>query len=132
MPGSCLDTNILLYAVSADATKAAVANRLIREGGTISVQVLNEAANVTRRKLGWPCTDVKSFLAAVRGLLDVTPLTAETHDRAVRLAESYHLSIYDASIAAAALAAGCNRVWSEDLQDGMVLDGAVRIKNPFL
>ena len=47
------------------------------------------------------------------------------------LAERYGLSIYDSMIAASALEAGCDTLWSEDMQDGMVLDGQVRIVNPF-
>ena len=47
------------------------------------------------------------------------------------LAERYGLSIYDAMIAASALHADCDTLWSEDLHDGIVLDGRLRIANPF-
>jgi predicted nucleic acid-binding protein len=47
------------------------------------------------------------------------------------LAERYGLSVYDAMIAASALDAGCDTLWSEGLQDGMVMDGKLRIVNPF-
>ena len=51
MPGDFFDTNVLLYLVSEDTKKADRAEALVRQGGVISVQVLNEAANVARRKM---------------------------------------------------------------------------------
>jgi predicted nucleic acid-binding protein len=45
--------------------------------------------------------------------------------------ERYGLSICDAMIAASALHADCDRLWSEDMQDGVVFDGRIRIVNPF-
>ena len=70
MPGSFFDTNVLLYVASADAAKAERAETLIGDGGTISVQVLNEIANVARRKmrLSWP--ETRAMLATVSGVAD--------------------------------------------------------------
>jgi len=131
MPGSFLDTNVVMYVASADAAKAARAEQLIGDGGLISVQVLNEAANVARRKMGLSWAETTSFLGAVRGLLTVRPLTVEVHDAGLALAERYGLSIYDAMIVAAALDAECDTLWSEDMQDGLEVDGRLRIVNPF-
>jgi predicted nucleic acid-binding protein len=47
------------------------------------------------------------------------------------LAERHDLSTWDAMIAAAALHANCDTLWSEDMQDGLSLDGRLRIVNPF-
>lgn len=66
-----------------------------------------------------------------RGLLTVHPLTLETHETGLRLAERHGLSIYDAMIAAAALHAGRATLWSEDVQHGMTLEEGLRIVNPF-
>ncbi len=44
-------TDVVLYLLSADAARADRAEELIAEGGMVSVQVLNEIANVARRKL---------------------------------------------------------------------------------
>ena len=131
MPGSFFDTNVLLYAASGDPAKANRAEQLIGDGGIVSVQVLNEIANVARRKMGLSWAETRAFLAAIRGLLPVRPITTEIHDTGLVLAERYGLSIYDAMIAAAALDAGCDRLWSEDMQDGMVLEDRLRIVNPF-
>lgn len=131
MRGSFFDTNVLLYVASADALKARRAEALLREGGVISVQVLNELANVARRKMRMPWPETRSLLALVRGLLAVRALDVATHEVGLELAERYQLSTYDAMIAAAALQAGCETLWSEDLQHGAALSG-LRIVNPFL
>jgi predicted nucleic acid-binding protein len=131
MPGNFFDTNVLLYAASGDPAKADWAEELIHAGGVISVQVLNEITNVARRKMGLSWTETRAFLSMIRGLLPVQPLTIEIHETGLALAERYGLSIYDAMIAASALHADCDTLWSEDLRDGIMLDGRLRIVNPF-
>jgi predicted nucleic acid-binding protein len=71
------------------------------------------------------------FLTTLRALVTVHPVTTETHDSALALAERYALSIYDALIAASALRAECDTLWSEDLQHGMVIAERLRVVNPF-
>jgi len=131
MNGDFFDTNVLIYLLSADAKKADRAEALVRQGGAISVQVLNEAANVARRKMAMDWRETRQFLASLRALLAVVPLTAETHALGLDLAERYKLSIYDAMIAAAATLAGCARLWSQDLQDGMKIGERLRVADPF-
>ena len=131
MPGSFFDTNVLIYLASGDAAKADRAEAMIGGGGAISVQILNELANVARRKMRMSWRDTHAFLSLLRDLLAVHSVEVETHDRGLALAERYHLSIYDALIAASALDADCDTLWSEDMQHGMVLDGRLRIANPF-
>jgi predicted nucleic acid-binding protein len=131
MPGSFFDTNVLLYLASGDSAKADRAERLVAEGGTISVQVLNEIANVARRKMRMSWKETNGLLAVVRGLLPVVPVTVETHEVGLSLAERYGLSTYDAMIAASALLSGCDTLWSEDLQHDMAIDNRLRIVNPF-
>ena len=131
MPVSFFDTNVLVYLASGDAAKADRAEAAIADGGSISVQVLNELANVARRKMRMSWDETHAFLNMLRGLLTVHPLTVETHETGIRLAERYGLSIYDAMIAASALDAGCDTLWSEDMQHGMTLDEGLRIANPF-
>jgi predicted nucleic acid-binding protein len=131
MPGSFFDTNVLSDIAAVDPAKADRAEELIGAGGMISVQVLNEITNVARRKMGMSWVETRAFLSMIRGLLPVQPLTIDIHETAVRLAERYGLSIYDAMIAASALHADCDTLWSEDMQDGIVLDDRLRAVNPF-
>ncbi len=131
MPGSFFDTNVLVYIASGDAVKGDRAEAILDGGGVISVQVLNELTNVARRKMRMSWPDKHAFLAMLRSLLSVQPLTVETHETGLTLAERYTLSTYDAMIAAAALHAGCDTLWSEDMQHDMTLAEGLRIVNPF-
>lgn len=131
MNGDFFDTNVLLYLASADAAKADRAEELVATGGTISVQVLNEVANVGRRKMALSWDEVRRFLAPLRACLDVVPVTLDIHETGLALAARHSLSLYDAMIAAAALHSGCKRLWSEDMQHGFAVDKRVRIQNPF-
>ena len=99
------DTNVVLYLLSADPAKADRAEELLAIGGTISVQVLNEFVAVASRKLHMSWIEIREVLAQVRAVCAVEPVTIETHERALRLAERYGISIYDALIVSAALLA---------------------------
>ncbi len=128
-----LDTNILVYnQTDDDPAKALETEALIVSGNVISVQVLNELANVLTRKMRWPWDAVHESLALTRAILEVVPLTEDIHETGLRLAQRYSLSIYDAMIVAAALESGCDVLWSEDMQDGLVVESRLRIRNPFL
>ena len=131
MPGSFFDTNVLVYLASADTAKADQAEATIDAGGAISVQVLNEMTNVAQRKMGMSWAETRAFLTMLRGLLTVHPLTLEIHETGLGLAERYGFSTYDAMIAASALHAGCDTLWSEDMQHGLRLDEGLHILNPF-
>jgi predicted nucleic acid-binding protein len=125
------DTNVLVYIASGNTQKADRAEAVLAAGGVISVQVLNELASVARRKMQMPWADTHAFLGMLRGLLTVHPLTLEIHETGLRLAERYGFSLYDAMIVASALHAGCDTLWSEDLQHGMALDEGLCVLNPF-
>jgi predicted nucleic acid-binding protein len=131
MAASFFDTNVLLYLVSNDPVKADRAEALLRDGGVISVQVLNELTHVARRKMRMSWSETRDFLSMLRGVLTVQSVTLGTHDTGLAVAERYGLSTYDAMIAAAALEAGCETLWSEDMQHGMALSERLHIANPF-
>lgn len=130
-PEPFFDSNILLYLLSADTAKADRAEELVAGGGVISVQVLNEFASVAVRKLGMTHGEIREVLAPIRAICRVEPLTLETHDQALRISGRYGFSIYDALIVGAAQLAGCTRLYSEDLQDGQLIDDGLVIVNPF-
>jgi predicted nucleic acid-binding protein len=125
------DTNVLVYAFAADDPRNARAEALIADGGVISVQVLNEFTNVTRRKLCWDWKQIEASLAVIDELLGIArPLTTALHAQAVVLARDFKLSFYDALNVAVAMDAGCELLYSEDLQDGQKF-GDVTVENPF-
>jgi predicted nucleic acid-binding protein len=127
------DTTTLIYAVSSDADpRAAVAERLLADGGHLSVQVLNEFAAVARRKLEMSWDEISEALAAIRVLCEpAAPLTVQVHEKALKIAAEHGYHIYDALILSAALDAGCDTLYSEDMQDGQKI-GAITIRNPFV
>lgn len=125
------DTNVVLYLLSADEAKADRAEALLAIGGTISVQVLNEFAAVALRKLRMSWPEIHEVLAQVRAVCRVEALTVETHDQAAKLSERFRLPLYDSLIVAAALLAGCRTLYSDDMQDGQVIERKLTIRNPF-
>lgn len=125
------DTNVLLYLLSGDKAKADRAQEVISKGGIISVQVLNEFANVGIRKLVLSWAEIREILSQVRVVCSVTSITTEVHERGLTVAERYGFGIYDAMIVGAALSARCETLYSEDMQDGQVIDSSLTVRNPF-
>ena len=125
------DTNILLYLLSADETKANRAEEELSAGGILSVQVLNEFASVASRKLNMSIAETREALAGIRAVCRIVPISQQTHELGLEVVERYGLSVYDAMIVAAALLAGCRTLLSEDMQNGQTIDGTLEIRNPF-
>jgi len=127
-----LDTNVLIYAVAKNDPRASTAEALLASGSVVSIQSLNEFVSVARRKLGMPWKQVNEFLDLICILCpDPVPISLDTHKAAVAIAEKYGYSIYDALVASAALEAGCKTLYSEDLQDGQIINRQLTIRNPF-
>lgn len=130
MSGDFADTNVVLYLLD-DGPKADRAEQILRQGPLISVQVLNESLVNCRRKAGLDWEETGAFLAGVQALCPVVDMTLQTHEVGRALAQRYGFAVYDAMIVAAALIAGCSTLYSEDMQDGLLVEGQLRIVNPF-
>ena len=127
-----LDTNVLIYATAKNDPRAAQAEALLESGGRVSVQSLNEFVAVARRKMGMSWKLVREFVDLFCALCPgPVPISLDTHKAALAISEKYGYSIYDALVAAAALDAGCETLYSEDLQDGQVINRQLTIRNPF-
>lgn len=131
------DTNVLLYLLSADEARADAAERALLPGGCISVQVLNELTSVCRRKLNMPWGALHEWLNGLLAVLQPPrAIDVEAHHIACAVAERHQLGLYDSLIVAAALQAGCDTLYSEDMHHGLLVRGqdsaALRIVNPFL
>lgn len=132
-----VDTNVLVYARDAtEEDKQRIAARWMAElwaarAGRLSVQVLQEYYVTATRKLDPPRhrdlvrEDVVALQAWKPVEIDLVVL-----ERAWSLEDRYGLSWWDAQIVAAALAAGCTHLLTEDLQDGQDLDG-LKVVDPF-
>jgi predicted nucleic acid-binding protein len=126
------DTNILLYAYGERGGKSHRAEVLLAGRGIVSVQILNEFANVMRSKFKLHISRVRDLVEEV--IIDCPQpraITLETHRLALRLCERYGFSVYDSTIVASALEANCTILYTEDLHHGQQIDG-LRIENPFL
>ncbi len=122
------DTNILVYAQA----KGDLARQLLITGGTISVQVLNEFANVMRKKFTRSWREIGSAIVDIElVLIDVRSITIDSHRKAMSICDDNGLSLYDALIVAAAAEAGCDCLWTEDMHNGAIIAG-VKIQNPFI
>lgn len=142
-----LDTNILIYLlqgkdVSPDASlsiaeqtanrKADIALELLdQDQPVIAVQVCNELCNVVqRRKMDWNKAQV--LLETLEALCDtIVPLSLAVHKKGLLLREKYQLQLYDAMLLAAALEAECTVFYSEDMQNGQLIERTLVIRNPF-
>ena len=126
-----LDTNVLIYLLSGDPARADIAQELLRNGGVVSVQVLNEFASVALRKMGLQLDEVQEILNGIRQFCRVEPVTVETHELGLAYSARYGYSIYDSMNLAAATLAGCGTLLSEDMQAGQKIAKDVVIRNPF-
>jgi predicted nucleic acid-binding protein len=125
-----LDTSILIYAQTS-GEKGDRAREIISKGGVISIQVLNEFTNVLHKELKRTWPEIAEAIADIETILPrAIPLTTDHHKIAMQIANRYTLSFYDSLILAAASIAGCNIVWTEDLQHGMQIE-QMKIVNPF-
>ncbi|MFM1856849.1 MAG: hypothetical protein RLZ83_2158 [Pseudomonadota bacterium] len=132
---SLLDTNVLVYADAADEPikqrrALSLITSLIRAGeAVLSTQVLQEYVNVAVRKLRLPHALIRERIVFYRRL-DLVTTSPDLIANALDLHLLRGLSFYDALIVQAAVAGGCQRVLSEDMQHGAIV-GGVRIENPF-
>jgi predicted nucleic acid-binding protein len=133
-----VDTNVLIYAHDLDAglkhdrAAAIIADLWEKENGIISVQVLQEFYVNLTRKIARPMTP-----AAARGIIRnylawrVEPNEPSAVLLASEIGERNRISFWDALIVASAARSGADRILSEDLNHGQVIEG-IRIENPFL
>ncbi len=131
MSDSFADSNVLLYIATSDIEKAEIAERLLDDGLTISVQVLNEIANVVVKKWRRPWADADELLKTVRVAATIVPVTEQTHQLGTSIAKRHKLAVYDGMIVAAALLAGSSTLYSQDMHNGLVVDNRLTIVNPF-
>lgn len=132
-----IDTNVLIYWVD-NSTRADQVEQWLSQDCVISVQVLNEFANVLRKKRAMALVDIQTLSRTLVEVCTVHSLSVRTHQTALALMSRYNFSLYDANIVAAAGLSGCALLYSEDMQDGLNVklpdfaDGhSLTICNPF-
>lgn len=127
------DTNILLYSLDESfPDKQAVAERLLGRGPVISSQNLSEFINVLTKR--WKYSKQKA-MQATNSLLATcryVPTERGTIQHAFDLVRRYDFQLFDSLIVAAALEAGCSKLFTEDMQHGLLVENRLLILNPFL
>lgn len=126
-----IDTNIVIYALGHSSTKTPRVVPLFAQHPTISTQVLSETANVALRKLALPFAETRKLLTTLASMCRVEMVAPACIHRALDITERYGFSWYDSLIIATALEAGCDTLYTEDLQHGQVIDGKLTVTNPF-
>ncbi len=126
-----VDTNTVIYSLGEDATKRRKALAILAGKPIVSIQVLNETANTMRRKLDFDIPAIRRFLMDLMQESRVHPITPTTVLAALTIAERYGFSHYDSLIVATAIDAGCDMLYSEDMQHGQIIDNRLTVINPF-
>jgi predicted nucleic acid-binding protein len=133
-----LDSNIILYSIDSASklkqktAKSLVADALKNQASLISFQVVQETLNIAQRKFALPITeqDAQKLLQTILiPLMKVLP-SESLYLEALRIKDRYKFSFYDSLIVSAALSQKCERLYTEDMQNGQVIEG-LKIVNPF-
>jgi|SRR5665213_42115 len=127
-----IDSNIALYALDVNSPKGQIAAKLLADRPTMSTQVIMESINVLIKKLGFTKHEAFEHARFLVFNSAITVISDATLLRSFTISESYGYSHWDSLIIAAALEAECGTLYSEDLKDGQVIEGALTIRNPFL
>ena len=130
-----IDSNIVIYVYSiTEKNKQFISEAIISQSySVISTQVLQEIANVLHRKFGNNYVDVQNtLLECTAAVNEVYINTQQTILYACDIAQKYGYSFYDSLIIASAIESGCALLYSEDMQHHQLIEGKLKILNPFL
>lgn len=126
-----VDTNVVAYAFGEDAAKKAKARSLLANHPTISTQVVNEFLNVCRVKLKIGVATRHRLAEELMAGCDVVTVNPAVVQKAMDIEAQYNLNFWDCLIIATAYLAGCDTLYSEDIQDGQVFEERLTVINPF-
>lgn len=126
------DTNIAVYALDANPDRRAQALAIMRQQPVISTQIVNEFLSVLTGKQRVPRDEANRYARILLRRCEVVSVTPAVVEAAIQIGEHHPCSHWDALVIAAALAAGCETLYSEDLQDGQVFAGQLTVRNPFI
>ncbi|MCX6612785.1 MAG: PIN domain-containing protein [Acidobacteria bacterium] len=131
-----LDTNILLYSISRNTEEAPKRIRAIElldnQTNCLSIQVLQEFyVQATRASRPDPIPhQLATALINSWSRFRIQDMTMPILQSALRIRDAHRISFWDSAVLAAALALGCDRIYTEDLNHGQMIEG-LTIINPF-
>ena len=129
-----LDTNLIVYLYSEkEPVKREAAYQILNKYNcVINIQSLKEASNVWFKKFEWDGLKIRKHLDNVELVCDeILQISRKTINKAIEVKDKYGFSFYDCVMLASALEGNCGIIFSEDMNDGQIIDGKLKIANPF-
>ncbi|WP_252970882.1 PIN domain-containing protein [Aliarcobacter cryaerophilus] len=119
-----IDTNILLYAYSTEKNKQEIAQNIINTNNNIyiSKQVINETINILIKKFKLNIKDIINVVKELEKEFIILDFDIQIQLNALKLKQNYNLQFYDALIVSTALKNSCTILYSEDMQDKLVIE----------
>ena len=128
-----LDSNILIYAATDDPLRSEPARTLLESHDyNISTQVINEFIYTCQRKNLLSTEQINRGVEEYLTNFSLQLIFDSTIRSALLIQQRYKFAFWDSLIVATAIECECDTLFTEDLQDGMVIDKSLTIKNPFL
>lgn len=134
MKDNCfVDTNIIVYCYTNDEPVKQQKALAVSSGTEtfVSTQVLTELSNTLKKKFKLDWAEIELVISEIGTGFNVYVNKPATIERACQIANVYHYSFYDSLIITAALACNCSILYSEDMQNGQVIENSLTIVNPF-
>jgi len=127
-----VDSNIVVYLID-DRTKEKTekVQNIISPDFLISTQVVSENVNVCLKKLKLSKQTAFNFARKIINRFKLVQITEEILIKSFDISTNYQLSTWDSIIIATALSNNCTILYSEDMQDGLVIENQLTIRNPF-
>ncbi len=129
-----IDSNVWLYAfIKSDAPdKTRDAKHIISVSiPVVSTQVVNEVCVNLLKKAKFSEAQLSELIASFYADYQVLELSRGILLSASQLRTQYSLSFWDSIIVSSALNAGVSVLYSEDMQDGLLVRNQLKIVNPF-
>jgi len=128
-----IDTNILIYAYSAtELDKRKISLAILGSYNiVISIQVINEFIWIMNRKFNINYTQLGILVDKFWNKFKVSQITKFSIEKALEIAQNYKYSYWDSLIIACALENECSILFTEDMHDGQLIEGILKIKNPY-
>ena len=130
---STIDSNILIYAFGMqNDSKKSIAKEILADCNKISLQALNETIFVLHRKFNFALDELNKIIQFFKENFDIKGIDVETLKKAMLIMEKYNYSFWDSMMLAAAIENQCKEIYSEDMQNNQIIEGTLKIINPFL
>jgi len=127
------DTNVLIYAFGKhDDKRKHIAKEIIATCNIISLQVVNETVYVLLKKFNFQEQELDKVIEFIKQKFVISNLNINILDKTLKIAARYSFSFWDSMMVASAIDNHCSVLYTEDLQHGQVIDGSLKIINPFI